>query len=1170
MFFSIKPFIIDINARIPFSIIGVFLIIGSSFTTVYVTNLEEENSLNISSSLDYNHLDYLFRNVESDLARSLNYAACKSFNEIGSNPIVEYNDGYDYDIDVTGDGESDYVDFNLNVVRHQTMRYFNEYVQTNFQNNRFVLDDYIVNSVGIIDDWKDIDVKIVDMAISRSFDRPFDKADSKYHVYPVMTVNMDLEISSFDTSEIIFTKKVTISTIINNRYLLLEDMARDFEKRIKGTTSALGVDVLAGAMGLTWLRGYSQYALNTPNNIISNEWLEILTNGGILLEEGFVFNSADPFGMVFMGYKTAETVADELGYDLGGKVESLKNSVKKPFDSINFDDNYENSFNEMLPDSEMSDSISGDLSDISTSFDIDCNITDLSEEEFNNIIQSSIITDTIRNVYNALVKILTERFEKDNNWDEIQSNLQIEKQRTRRTEESRSYDAENQVDLPDGWYVYDVKLINSGYFDTNENIGSYNIIEKINNTMGQNFFNNDNYDKIILGGELWDIKRGRDVDYSWKVETNWKVYTKNETDSKVYSVSLESNDYSYSDLQIISEDVTVKFVTTDYSNNIPSIGNNNILDCFEGKIFSFICSYFDPNLKDVLKFYLDSNHIDFNDDFRDKIFENNNKKYNSGSYNDELFIESKKDIIIHNKFTNIDIIIVLKQLKQKIIENVTVSKTIREGMLPGDMVSELSLALYNKFLSYKQELNDYFNISFKSSDMFISSVSKVYYNLSKTYCKLIEDRLYEKYQNSKDEIIDSTNNAISDKDMNDCEPVDKDYDGISSDMQNADLLSGLSIPIGADMTLTRPGNEITGWSETVRITIKQNPPYFCKDFYEEDPIDQRSFNNYIKYRNLNIFSPMAGVDSIVEESFNALNDQIIGAIDSGFDEINRIQDETLRSELKDGLDSVTNSISDSIKDTLFDSIKKEKGSIISDNDLLSDEDIQNTVDYVIDSYDDDSENFIKYLNGERIKNDIRNSLRAKFLRNMQDKYGSLFLKDHYDVYFAGGSSINQTIMNAYDQAVTKTLKALKGEIIDTYESFSKKIEDKVSKKVSSSLSKFIPSGLPILPPFGWYCTINAWYIEVEGTIPEFKLLDSSNEANPNTLMGHSSQEYFRKDSPVYFDLDGDGIKEEAIGENKAIKFEYNTGTFIIVPPGKTGVGDTVGGMDEIKEYGDQN
>ncbi|MCD6172055.1 MAG: hypothetical protein J7J36_06575, partial [Thermoplasmata archaeon] len=145
------------------------------------------------------------------------------------------------------------------------------------------------------------------------------------------------------------------------------------------------------------------------------------------------------------------------------------------------------------------------------------------------------------------------------------------------------------------------------------------------------------------------------------------------------------------------------------------------------------------------------------------------------------------------------------------------------------------------------------------------------------------------------------------------------------------------------------------------------------------------------------------------------------------------------------------------------------------------------------------------------------------------------------------------------------------KIEELYTNLSNLLKEKVKNVASEGiekivkLNKLIPAGLPILPPFGWWCTLNVWYMEVSGYIPYFKVIDVSSETMPNAIKGGEAIEYVRKFIP---DEDERAIKIDGltIGYHKPISFGFKTGTFIIVPPGKTGVGDRIGGYDE-KNYG---
>jgi hypothetical protein len=98
--------------------------------------------------------------------------------------------------------------------------------------------------------------------------------------------------------------------------------------------------------------------------------------------------------------------------------------------------------------------------------------------------------------------------------------------------------------------------------------------------------------------------------------------------------------------------------------------------------------------------------------------------------------------------------------------------------------------------------------------------------------------------------------------------------------------------------------------------------------------------------------------------------------------------------------------------------------------------------------------------------------------------------------------------------------------------------------------------LPSLEP--WIATFNAWSIDVEGEFVKFEVQDVDNEVHPDPIFGHEAQVYVRKYETVK-----DSISNSFIGENSRIKFNFTTGTFIAVPPGKiSGVGDNLGGIIE--------
>ncbi len=101
----------------------------------------------------------------------------------------------------------------------------------------------------------------------------------------------------------------------------------------------------------------------------------------------------------------------------------------------------------------------------------------------------------------------------------------------------------------------------------------------------------------------------------------------------------------------------------------------------------------------------------------------------------------------------------------------------------------------------------------------------------------------------------------------------------------------------------------------------------------------------------------------------------------------------------------------------------------------------------------------------------------------------------------------------------------------------------------------LPAGLPLLPtPGSWYATVNAWTVEVTGQYDHFTV--ATRRAAPGRHT-NGTVEYVRENRTITADIDNDG-QPERLGRNRPISFDAQTGVIIVVPPGKTGVGDVDG------------
>ncbi len=108
-----------------------------------------------------------------------------------------------------------------------------------------------------------------------------------------------------------------IRSLIAARYPLLEAMTDEYGRRLNGTPMFL--DLTAASFAYTWARGYTQYAIGTPLNVVDNSQLELIANGAVLMEQGFEYNSVDPFALAELAYRcygNAARPSDINDYDI--------------------------------------------------------------------------------------------------------------------------------------------------------------------------------------------------------------------------------------------------------------------------------------------------------------------------------------------------------------------------------------------------------------------------------------------------------------------------------------------------------------------------------------------------------------------------------------------------------------------------------------------------------------------------------------------------------------------------------------------------------------------------------------------------------------------------------------------------------------------------------------
>ncbi|MBN2065772.1 MAG: hypothetical protein JW771_03070 [Candidatus Thermoplasmatota archaeon] len=319
-----KPLFRNTQAHIPFSVISVFLILGSSFTAVYVTKLEQDTSQGIASTLDITKAEQLLRYAEADIARMVNYAGMYALKHVGESPLLysnlssaaakDYADGSEsLENNPTHiDSEVEANIFNMNWARNITRVKLNEYLETNLMYNRCIREGFAINVKSFIGEWREITFTEIPMELTRAVSLDCmvtepDNMQDDHLIYPTywqagveLTIVLT-ELSSGESWE--FT--IHPHALITSRLPLLMALTYTYQDTLGGVEgdffgNKLQILVTLISQIYTEARSLVQWASGPTKvkNIVDNTWLKYVVNAGVTAEQFLVFNSVDPLALI--------------------------------------------------------------------------------------------------------------------------------------------------------------------------------------------------------------------------------------------------------------------------------------------------------------------------------------------------------------------------------------------------------------------------------------------------------------------------------------------------------------------------------------------------------------------------------------------------------------------------------------------------------------------------------------------------------------------------------------------------------------------------------------------------------------------------------------------------------------------------------------------------------
>ncbi len=318
----------DKKGRVPFALLGIFLMIGSSITSTVIVNIENKMAGEVYESVGVQEISSMISFMQADLSMALNYAAMKAMDYVGKHPVTKPDANpvaKDYcgrDLK-EGEGFADFNEmkrFNQNWTRNITRVYFNKYIIANYLYDAFNNGKYAINVMGNykedpkkgpIEKWRDIYLEEKKMYLDREHTKPLPAPPEKLRdilsasvgnvaTYWKFYVPLQVEIKNLETKEIVGRKIIKISTLATSRMPLLMEMSHLYEESLKGKGAFILTTLLSEVY--TEARALAQYGglKKEVPNIVDDRWLKYLTNAVLLMEQFMVFNSIDPLTAIYL------------------------------------------------------------------------------------------------------------------------------------------------------------------------------------------------------------------------------------------------------------------------------------------------------------------------------------------------------------------------------------------------------------------------------------------------------------------------------------------------------------------------------------------------------------------------------------------------------------------------------------------------------------------------------------------------------------------------------------------------------------------------------------------------------------------------------------------------------------------------------------------------------
>lgn len=876
-------FIVDEKGRVPFAVLGVFLVIGSAVTSGVVTNLEKEYSESAPMAMKTGTVSSLVQAAEADISRALTYSCLKALKKVGESPVtyselsnqaaLDYADGDGKNgVDNRIVGENGVVDtfdeaveFNKNWARNMARIHFNNYINATFRMNICQDKGYAINipdpdKDGCVDNWRDIKFSNISMELRRAdeLDLLISEDNKEYATYWTASIeNFPLEICDLSSGDS-WRKIINISCLIPSRLPLLMSLTDTYHDSIDGDGSLMGVATVIGE-AYTEIRSLLQYAgkYDWAANIVANTWLQYVTNTALTAIQYYVFNSIDPLTIAYLAINindliSKSSVADADKYITDNLEDALKDKIMNMI-SLDFEadewgyktvgkqnqEEAEGTVENLNPSPLSSRKSQGPIYDVARDI----------LYKSSTIYYYDEISDDIVNP-EQFEEFKGYRFKDNGNeyrlttkdGDPINENDGLHQDVYTKTYHSQM---ENNV------LSEMVKKIKNTYSTSFQTIRDREVTEWYAGSKAGSFVKelepwslSSSYNKKLTAGELPDLPYSETWTLEWSREEKWEK-TVTWTDAEGNS---HSKTYTYTPTHHIKEVVTYTIEANGYPDDVTNVFHHqNIFG-----IHPHEKTIKDDNLEYLLHKYVNEKFIPDRDDYTSSDSPHTTQESSETDTINKIFWQNNNGKYIDWLLGNEGgVMIALKNVTELIkadnAEYTDVS-AYSSGSPPStlDDIERERTKLLTKF---KENEDRYINREFyQQNGIYKSAGAKVIAEMREWFCDEIEQVLET---SNKDKIEEQINNELGNHnagiEYQDYEDTKNKYEGKISQIG--------TIQFGKKMELKHAG----GWEENISLAISTTPDYFgatgealLGSSYEDKAEEE---NWHFNVKNICLFGP---------------------------------------------------------------------------------------------------------------------------------------------------------------------------------------------------------------------------------------------------------------------------------------------------------------------------